>query len=109
MEVPGQSDRFVPFAPVDPREPALVVAGREFGGAEVVERASAQAPSLELTGPGSRLLSGLPYDTWEGLSAGLFSPLAVGGSVVLCRHLDRLDEESLAKRVESERVTAVRR
>lgn len=109
VEVPGQSDRFVPFAPVDPREPALVVAGREFSGAEVVERASAQAPSLELTGPGSRLLSGLPYDTWEGLSAGLFAPLAAGGSVVLCRHLDRLDEESLAKRVESERVTAVRR
>ncbi|MEV6840764.1 TIGR03089 family protein [Streptomyces sp. NPDC051133] len=109
VEVPGQGDRFVPFAPVDPEEPALVVAGREFSGAEVVERASAEAPSLDLTGPGSRLLSALPYDTWEGLSAGLYAPLATGGSVVLCRHLDRLGEESLARRIESERVTAVRR
>ena len=47
--------------------------------------------------PGSRLLSGLPYDTWDGLSAGLYAPLAAGGSVVLCRHLDRLDEDALAQ------------
>ncbi|NEB76184.1 TIGR03089 family protein, partial [Streptomyces sp. SID14478] len=66
-------------------------------------------PGLGLTGPGSRLLSGLGYDTWRGLSAGLLAPLASGGSVVLCRHLDRLDEEGLAKRVESERVTATAR
>jgi len=50
----------------------------------------------------------LPYDTWDGLSAGLYAPLASGGSVVLCRHLERLGEDSLAKRVESERVTATR-
>ncbi|KOG91703.1 acyl-CoA synthetase, partial [Streptomyces varsoviensis] len=55
--------------------------------------------------PGSRLLSGLPYDTWEGLSAGLLAPLAAGGSVVLCRHLDQLPEEGLARRVTDERVT----
>ncbi len=109
VEVPGQGDRFAPFAAVDPEDAALIVAGREFSGAEVVERAMAQAPALELTGPGSRLLSGLSYDTWEGVSAGLYAPLAVGGSVVLCRHLERLDEEALAQRIESERVTAVRR
>ncbi|WP_225840416.1 TIGR03089 family protein [Streptomyces sp. NK08204] len=109
VEVPGQGDRFVPFAPVDPQEPALIVAGAEFSAAEVVERALTDAPSLDLTGPGSRLLSGVSYDTWEGLSAGLYAPLAVGGSVVLCRNLERLDEEGLAKRIESERVTAVRR
>ena len=63
---------------------------------------------MGLTGPGSRLLSGSPYDTWDGLSAGLYAPLASGGSVVLCRHLERLGEDSLAKRVESERVTATR-
>ncbi|MEU1299111.1 TIGR03089 family protein [Streptomyces shenzhenensis] len=108
VEVPGQGDRFAPFAPVDPEEPALIVAGAELTGAEVVERARADAPALDLTGPGSRLLSGLPYDTWEGLSAGLYAPLAVGGSVVLCRHLARLDEEALAKRMEAERVTAAR-
>ncbi|WP_327717474.1 TIGR03089 family protein [Streptomyces sp. NBC_00490] len=109
VEVPGQGDRFAPFTPVDPEEPALVVAGREFSGAEVVERAAAEAPGLGLTGPRARLLSGRPYDTWEGLSAGLYSPLATGGSVVLCRHLERLGEESLAQRIESERVTATAR
>ncbi|MGX1676374.1 TIGR03089 family protein [Streptomyces sp. NPDC055400] len=109
VEVPGQGDRFAPFAPVDPEAPALVVAGAELTGAEVVEKARADATDLGLTGPGSRLLSGLPYDTWRGLSAGLYAPLATGGSVVLCRHLDGLDEESLAKRVENERVSATAR
>ncbi|MDQ0991282.1 TIGR03089 family protein [Streptomyces sp. V3I7] len=108
VEVPSQGDRFAPFAPVDPEEPALIVAGAELTGAEVVERARADAPSLDLTGPGSRLLSGLPYDTWEGLSAGLYAPLAAGGSVVLCRNLDRLGEDALAKRIDSERVSATR-
>ncbi|WSQ09664.1 TIGR03089 family protein [Streptomyces sp. NBC_01231] len=109
VEVPSQGDRFAPFAPVDPEEPALVVAGREFSGAEVVERARAEATAVGLTGPGSRLLSGLPYDTWEGLNAGLYAPLATGGSVVLCRNLDQLGEDALAKRIESERVTATAR
>ncbi|MFJ9040559.1 TIGR03089 family protein [Streptomyces sp. NPDC102406] len=109
VEVPSQGDRFVPFSPVDPQEPALVVAGARWTGADVVDKAVADAPGLGLTGPGSRLLSGLAFDTWEGLSAGLFAPLAAGGSVVLCRNLDRLDDEALAKRVESERVTAVAR
>ncbi|MFF3653686.1 TIGR03089 family protein [Streptomyces olivochromogenes] len=106
VEVPSQGDRFQPYAPVDPEEAALIVAGAEHTGAEVVERARAEAASLDLTGPGSRILSALPYDTWEGLSAGLYAPLAAGGSVVLCRHLERLGEDSLAKRIESERVTS---
>jgi uncharacterized protein (TIGR03089 family) len=109
VEVPSQGDRFQPYAPVDPEEPALIVAGAEYTGAEVTELARADAPSLGLTGPGSRLLSGLAYDTWEGLSAGLYAPLASGGSVVLCRHLERLGEDALAKRIESERVTATAR
>ncbi|KAB1143883.1 TIGR03089 family protein [Streptomyces luteolifulvus] len=109
VEVPSQGDHFAPFAPVDADEPALIVAGREFSGAEVVERARAEATPLGLTGPGSRILSGLPYDTWEGLAAGLYAPLATGGSVVLCRHLDQLDGAALAERIESERVTATAR
>jgi uncharacterized protein (TIGR03089 family) len=109
VDVPGQPDRFVPFAPVDPQEPALIVAGREFSGAEVVQRAEAEAAELGLTGPGSRILSGLPYDTWDGLNAGLYGPLVTGGSVVLCRHLEQLGEEGLAARIESERVGVVRR
>ncbi|MFB8248756.1 TIGR03089 family protein [Streptomyces sp. NPDC055952] len=107
VEVPGQGDRFVPYAPVDPDGPALIVAGREFSGAEVVERARAEATGLGLTGPGSRILSGLGFDTWEGLHAGLYGPLATGGSVVLCRNLDRAGAGVLDKRIESERVTTV--
>ncbi|MGW4819204.1 TIGR03089 family protein [Streptomyces sp. NPDC004227] len=109
VEVPGQGDVFAPFTPVDPEDPALIVAGAEYTAAEVVERARGDAPELNLTGPASRLLSALPYDTWEGLSAGLYAPLTAGASVVLCRNLDRLPEDALAKRIESERVTATAR
>ncbi|MGW6061180.1 TIGR03089 family protein [Streptomyces sp. NPDC055189] len=106
VEVPSQGDRFAPYAPVDPDEAALAVGGADgLTGAELVERARADAGKLELA-PGSRLLSGLSYDTWEGLSSGLYAPLAAGGSVVLCRHLDQLSGDGLAKRIEDERVTA---
>lgn len=104
VEVPSQGDRFAPFAPVDPDEPALTVGGLGLTAAQLVARAREDAVELGLT-PGSRLLTGRTYDSWDGLSAGLFAPLAAGGSVVLCRHLGQLDEDGLAKRVESERVT----
>ncbi|MFJ4810079.1 TIGR03089 family protein [Streptomyces longwoodensis] len=109
VEVPTYGDRFVPYAPVDPEEPALIVAGAEYTGAEIVERARGEAEALGLLGPGSRLLSGRGYDTWEGLSAGLYAPLASGGSVVLCRHLDQASEETLTRRIDTERVTATAR
>ncbi|MCT9005660.1 TIGR03089 family protein [Streptomyces rhizosphaerihabitans] len=109
VEVPSQGDRFAPYAPVDPEEQALIVAGAAYTGAEVVEQARADAPGLDLTGPGSRILSALSYDTWAGLAAGLYAPLATGGSVVLCRNLDQLGDDSLARRIESERVTATAR
>lgn len=104
VEVPSQGDRFAPYAPVDPDALALVVDGVELTGAQLVARAREDAAGLGLAA-GSRLLSGHTYDTWDGLAAGLFAPLAAGASVVLCRHLGQLDEEGLAKRVESERVT----
>lgn len=109
VEVPGQGDRFAPYAPVDPGAPALAVRDRaggrtELTGAALVDRARADAARRGL-GPGSRLLSGLAWDDWDGVAAGLYAPLAAGGSVVLCRHLDRLAPEALAARVGSERVT----
>ncbi|MCQ4085030.1 TIGR03089 family protein [Streptomyces sp. RB6PN25] len=105
VEVPSQGDRFVPYTPVDPQAPALALPdGSELSGAEVVERARRSAGALGL-GPGSRLLSGLAYDGWEGLAAGLLAPLAAGGSVVLCRHLQRLGPDELARRRESEKIT----
>jgi uncharacterized protein (TIGR03089 family) len=105
VEVPTQGDRFAPYAPVTPEAYALELPGGEkLTGAEVVERARASAAALGLE-PGSRLLSGLPFDGWDGLAAGLLAPLAANGSVVLCRHLDQLPPEGLTKRQESERVT----
>lgn len=105
VEVPSQGDRFAPFVPVDADAPALVVDGAELTGTQLVERARADAEALGLA-HGARLLSGRTYDSWDGLSAGLYAPLAAGASVVLCRNLDRLTPEALDKRVESERVTA---
>ncbi|MER8071571.1 TIGR03089 family protein [Streptomyces sp. NPDC094034] len=104
VEVPGQGDRFAPFAPVDPDESALIVDGTELSGAQLVARAGADAVERGLT-PGSRLLSGLAYDSWDGLSAGLYAPLAAGGSVVLCRNPGKLSAQALEQRVTSERVT----
>ncbi|MET8508522.1 TIGR03089 family protein [Streptomyces sp. NPDC004787] len=106
VEVPSQGDRFAPFVPVDPEEAALVVDGTELTGAQLVERARADAQEWGL-GPGSRVLSGRPYDSWAGVSAGLYAALAAGGSVVLCRNLAELGAEGLERRVESERVTLV--
>ncbi|GAA1519237.1 TIGR03089 family protein [Streptomyces synnematoformans] len=103
VEVPGQGDRFQPYAPADPDAPALAVAGAEFTAAELVARARADAESRALA-PGSRTLSTLGYDTWEGLSAGLYAPLAAGGSVVLCPYLDRLSASEQDKRRGDERV-----
>ncbi|MEV4740331.1 TIGR03089 family protein [Streptomyces sp. NPDC049555] len=104
VEVPSQGDRFAPYAPVDPTAPALAVGGLELTGEQLVAQARADAARDGL-GPGSRLLSAQGYDGWEGLSAGLYAPLAAGGSVVLCRHLDRLSPEALDKRCADERVT----
>ncbi|GAA1918056.1 TIGR03089 family protein [Streptantibioticus ferralitis] len=105
VEVPSQGDRFTPYAPVDPDAPALALPdGVELTGAQVVERARSSAGELGLT-PGSRLLSAAAYDDWAGLAGGLLAPLAAGGSVVLCRHLDRLDPQALERRREAERIT----
>ncbi|MFJ6988355.1 MULTISPECIES: TIGR03089 family protein [unclassified Streptomyces] len=106
VDVPTHGDRFAPYVPVDPEEPALVVAGAELTGAQVVERARGDAEGLGLTGPGARLLSGVGFGTWEGLSAGLYGPLASGGSVVLCRNLGVAEESVVERRVVAERVTA---
>jgi uncharacterized protein (TIGR03089 family) len=105
VEVPGQGDHFVPYTPVGPAAPALELPGGEvLTAGQVADRARASAAALGLTA-GSRLLSGLPFGTWEGLAAGLLAPLAAGGSVVLCRHLDRLPAGQLAQREAAERVT----
>ncbi|NGO69789.1 TIGR03089 family protein [Streptomyces boncukensis] len=105
VAAPGQGDRFVPYAPVDPDAPALALPGAaELTGARIVERATADAAARGLS-EGSRLLSALAFDSWEGVSAGLLAPLAAGGSAVLAPRLELLDAPSLDKRKESERIT----
>ncbi|TDC26234.1 TIGR03089 family protein [Streptomyces sp. 8K308] len=104
VEVPGHPDTFAVYDPPGSHDPALVVAGRAFTGGELLATARADAAERGL-GSGDRVMSLAGYDTWAGLSAGLYAPLAVGGSVVLCRNADRLDAEALAARRESERVT----
>ncbi len=107
VEVPGQGDRFTPYAPPAADGPALALPeGRTLSGAQVVAAARRDAEALGL-GTGSRLLSGLAWDDWDGLSRGLLAPLAAGGSVVLCRNLDRLDAAALDRRRADERVTHV--
>ena len=104
-EVPGQGDQFMPYVPVDPGAPFLLLPGeKELTGSQTVERALAEAGTYGLT-RGSRLLSTRPYDSWAGLGAGLLAPLAAGGSVVLCRNAGSLDDSSLRRRGEEERVT----
>lgn len=107
-EVPGQGDRFAPYAPPSPDAPALELpgGGAPLSGSAVVERARADAAARGLDA-GSRLLSGLGYDDWPGLSAGLLAPLAAGASVVLCRNLGQLRADGLERRREAERVTHV--
>ncbi|WP_326597012.1 TIGR03089 family protein [Streptomyces sp. NBC_01803] len=104
VAVPAQPDTFAAYDPPGPDHTALVTGGRELTGREVVERAHADAAERGL-GPGDRLMSLAPFGTWEGVSAGLYAPLAVGASVVLCRNAERLDAAALAARRESERVT----
>ncbi|MEZ0093466.1 TIGR03089 family protein [Streptacidiphilus sp. EB129] len=103
-EVPAQGDRFVPYAPVDPERPALVIDGEQLSGARTVSLAIEQAEALEL-GPGDRVLSTLSFDDWSGLGGGLLVPIAAGASVVLCRNSEKLDEALMEQRIAAERVT----
>jgi len=72
--------------------------------AEAVDRAQAAASDLALAS-GGRLLWREPWQNLDSLITSLLAPLAVGGSVVLVRNPD---ERTLAKRIDSENVTAVR-
>jgi uncharacterized protein (TIGR03089 family) len=101
---PAQPDAFAAYDPPGPDDAALAVGGRELSGGELVELARADAAARGL-GPGDRLMSLRDFGSWEGVSAGLFAPLAAGASVVLCRNAERLDESGRAARAESERVT----
>ena len=93
-EVPAHGDRFA--APAPPP-----------GQAALLARAGEVAAFAGL-GRGDRLLSTAGPASPEGLLATVLAPLAVGASVVLCRHLDaNLDDAALARRIAAEKVTIV--
>jgi uncharacterized protein (TIGR03089 family) len=97
LEVPTYGDRFAPYNPVLPGDPAFAVEGGALSGSELVE-----AASLAGLQPGARVLSTSDFTDVEAVVRGLLAPLSVDGSVVLCRNLD---PALLDRRVAAEKVT----
>lgn len=101
-EVPGYPDElFVADAP-EPGDPALATSSETLSGARLVELAGEYATRHGL-GAADRLLTEAAPDSLDGVLASAVVPLAVGGSVVVCRNLDPALVE---RRIETERVTA---
>jgi uncharacterized protein (TIGR03089 family) len=100
-EVLGQPDAFVASPVPAPQAPGLALGDRVWSLEELVQ-AGRQAAQRVGAGPGSRILTALPPESLEGVTAALLVPLAVRGSVVLCRNLDpaRLDARVRAERVD---------
>ncbi|CUU54469.1 TIGR03089 family protein [Parafrankia irregularis] len=93
VEVPPHGDRFGP-------PPAPAEQSRLLGLAAAVARRDA-------LGPEDRILTVGGPASVAGLLVATLVPLVSGASVVLCRNLDDLDPKALARRVGSERITAV--
>jgi uncharacterized protein (TIGR03089 family) len=116
-EVRSYGDRFAPYSPVDADATALAmkdpaagespvgknVINTTYTGAELVEETRAAAAKWGLDAQ-SRVLVDMPFTTLDGLLAGLMAPIHAGGSVIICRNLDK---ETLNQRVSVEHVTAV--
>lgn len=100
-EVPAYPDELFVADPPEPDDPALVTATATPSGARLVELAVEYARQREL-GPGSRLLSEAAPDSLDGVLASAVVPLALGGSVVLCRNPDQAVR---ARRIETERIS----
>jgi uncharacterized protein (TIGR03089 family) len=101
-EVLAYGDRFTPSAAAASAAPALELRGERWSAVELVEEAVAAVDRWQLS-DGARVLSAASYDTLDGILAGLLAPLAVDGSVVLCRNLD---PDRLVDRLQQEFVTA---
>ena len=76
------------------------------GQAEMLRLAAAVGSGWQLTAD-DRVLTAAEPASAAGLVTSLLAPLATGASVVLCRNLDRLDDAALARRIATERVTAL--
>ncbi|MDX6257090.1 MAG: hypothetical protein QOJ11_3424 [Frankiales bacterium] len=97
LEVPSYGDRFAPYNPVLPGDPAFAVETGSLSGADLV--AAGESLGLE---PGARVVTTSDFTDVESVVRGLLGPLSVDGSVVLCRNLDHA---VLEKRVAAEKVT----
>jgi uncharacterized protein (TIGR03089 family) len=97
LEVPTYGDRFVPYNPVLPSDPAFAVESGTISGDDLVSAAE----NLGLPS-GARVLTTSDFTDLESVVRGLLGPLSVDGSVVLCRNLDH---GALEKRVAAEKVT----
>ncbi|MQS07786.1 TIGR03089 family protein [Streptomyces alkaliphilus] len=104
VAVPGQGDVFVPDEELEPGDEALVIDGIGWTADQVVEDARIEAAEMGLA-PGDRVLCRLEWNHRRGLFAGFWAPLAVGGSVVICRPGAPIDDATLERRRETERVT----
>ena len=96
-EIHAHGDRFVPGTDAD--APALLTADGPVPATALADLAEA-APRLR---PGGRLLVTEPVDGVRSVVGGLLVPLATGGTVVVCRHLD---PDLLASRIEQENLVA---
>lgn len=97
LEVRAYGDNFA-------SRPGPDVAVVEFDGEAVSgERLVEQAEAM-VTSPAARVLTTVPFDTPEGLLAGLLAPLASGGSVIICQNLE---QKGLERRISLEHVTAI--
>jgi acyl-coenzyme A synthetase/AMP-(fatty) acid ligase len=98
--VGGQPDEYV-GPPAEESAAALSLAGRTWTHVELAA-AALHAVSHHGVGRDDRVLSTLPYDSVDGLDAGLLVPVAAGASVVL---VGNADPSRLADRCATERVT----
>ena len=102
----AHGDRFAPPGGLSPATAALSSAAGERSAGELAQLAMAAGERWGLSA-GDRALLATPYDDERTLLAGLLVPLAAGSAAVLCRHLDRLDDGALARRIAAEGVTVV--
>jgi uncharacterized protein (TIGR03089 family) len=102
LEVRVHGDVYVPYEVADPAAPGLAVGGLALTLGGLVDAAAELAGRLGIVA-GDRVL----VDEHTALEAGpvawLLAPLAVGASIVLCRHAS---PDRLAGRAAAERVTA---
>jgi uncharacterized protein (TIGR03089 family) len=101
-EVPAHGDRFAAYAPPTDTDPAVDAGGDVLSHGDVVARAGELATASGWPA-GVRLMVTREVVDLETLLATAVVPLAVDGSVVLCRNADRA---ALGGRRAAERVTA---